>query len=85
MVSRQGRSFPSDGQHGSDQRAGRYCIDKRASVDRTDQLSDRRPIGRTIPLTIPRPPSYDETSFWQEFRRTIHARRADRASTYESA
>jgi|HubBroStandDraft_4_1064222.scaffolds.fasta_scaffold31076_1 hypothetical protein len=85
MVSRQGRLFPSDGQHGSDQRAGRYCIDKRASVDRTDQLSDRRPIGRTIPLTIPRPPSYDETSFWQEFRRTIHARRADRASTYESA
>jgi hypothetical protein len=59
--------------------------EKRASVDRTDQLSDRRPIGRTIPLTIPRPPSYDETSFWQEFRRTIHARRADRASTYESA
>jgi hypothetical protein len=53
MVSRQGRLFPSDGQHGSDQRAGRYCIDKRASVDRTDQLSDRRPIGRTIPLTIP--------------------------------
>jgi hypothetical protein len=85
MVSRQGRLFPSDGQHGSDQLAGRYCIDKRASVDRTDQLSDRRPIGRTIPLTIPRPPSYDETSFWQEFRRTIHARRADRASTYESA
>jgi len=85
MVSRQGRLFPSDGQHGSYPLAGRYCIDKRASVDRTDQLSDRRPIGRTIPLTIPRPPSYDETSFWQEFRRTIHARRADRASTYESA
>jgi hypothetical protein len=27
--------------------------EKRAGVDRTDQLSDRRPIGRTIPLTIP--------------------------------